>query len=133
MEYFYTKTHEWVSFYYHKVESIEKKFARVGITDFAVKELVDIVFFEFFDGILQKKIEVGQSFMILESIKIASDVYMPLTGIIIEINNELDLKKLKHNPYDEWFIKIDCTDCDEYGLMKIESYKQYISSEFNND
>ncbi|MCF8379181.1 MAG: glycine cleavage system protein GcvH [Bacteroidales bacterium] len=115
----YTKDHEWVR--------IEGEFAFVGITDFAQKELGDIVFIEVdsVDETLSKE----ETFGTIEAVKTVSDLFMPIGGLIIEFNEELESapETINSDPYDKgWIIKLkvaneaelkDLYDAREYGEM----------------
>tara|TARA_B110000093_G_C12950217_1_gene402210 strand:+ start:1905 stop:2285 length:381 start_codon:yes stop_codon:yes gene_type:complete len=113
----YTKEHEWIS--------IEGDIATVGVTDFAQGELGDIVFVEIeTEGETLAKDEV---FGTIEAVKTVSDLFMPLSGEIVEINTNLEdaPESVNENPYDAgWMVKIKLSDTSELeGLMNVESYK----------
>lgn len=113
----YTKEHEWIS--------IEGDIATVGVTDFAQGELGDIVFVEIeTEGETLAKDEV---FGTIEAVKTVSDLFMPLSGEIIEINTNLEdaPESVNEHPYDSgWMVKIKLSDTSELeGLMDVESYK----------
>jgi glycine cleavage system H protein len=113
----YTKEHEWVS--------IDGDIATVGVTDFAQGELGDIVFVEIeTEGETLAKDEV---FGTIEAVKTVSDLFMPLSGEIVEINTNLEdaPESVNENPYDAgWMVKIKLSDTSELeGLMDVESYK----------
>jgi glycine cleavage system H protein len=99
----YTNDHEWVK--------IENDFAIVGITNFAQKELGDIVYVEIES--LSQKINRGEIFGTIEAVKTVSDLFMPISGKIIEINEKLDSEPelVNNDPYgDGWMIKIKIED-----------------------
>ena len=99
----YTNDHEWVK--------IENDFAIVGITNFAQKELGDIVYIEIES--LSQKINRGEIFGTIEAVKTVSDLFMPISGKIIEINEKLDSEPelVNNDPYgDGWMIKIKIED-----------------------
>jgi glycine cleavage system H protein len=113
----YTKEHEWIS--------IEGDIATVGVTDFAQGELGDIVFVEIeTEGETLAKDEV---FGTIEAVKTVSDLFMPLSGEIVEINTSLEdaPESVNENPYDAgWMVKIKLSDTSELeDLMDVESYK----------
>jgi glycine cleavage system H protein len=113
----YTKEHEWIS--------IEGDIATVGVTDFAQGELGDIVFVEIeTEGETLAKDEV---FGTIEAVKTVSDLFMPLSGEIVEINTNLEdaPESVNEHPYDSgWMVKIKLSDTSELeGLMDVESYK----------
>ena len=99
----YTNDHEWVK--------IENDFAIVGITNFAQKELGDIVYVEIES--LSQKINRGEIFGTIEAVKTVSDLFMPISGKIIEINEKLDSEPelVNNDPYGNgWMIKIKIED-----------------------
>ncbi|MFT7100338.1 MAG: glycine cleavage system H protein, partial [Bacteroidia bacterium] len=102
----YTKEHEWIS--------IEGDIATVGVTDFAQGELGDIVFVEIeTEGETLAKDEV---FGTIEAVKTVSDLFMPLSGEIVEINTNLEdaPESVNENPYDAgWMVKIKLSDTSE--------------------
>lgn len=113
----YTKEHEWIS--------IEGDIVTVGVTDFAQGELGDIVFVEIeTEGETLAKDEV---FGTIEAVKTVSDLFMPLSGEIVEINTNLEdaPESVNEHPYDSgWMVKIKLSDTSELeGLMDVESYK----------
>ncbi|MDP8233825.1 MAG: glycine cleavage system protein GcvH [Candidatus Saelkia tenebricola] len=117
---FYTNEHEWVS--------IEGSKARIGITDYAQHSLGDITFIELPE--IGKKIEQFKQFATVESVKAASDVYAPLTGIVVEVNATLvnQPELLNSSPYEEgWFAVIEIDNIEESNkLMDASAYKKYI-------
>lgn len=96
---FYTESHEWV-------ELLEDGTALVGITDFAQHELGDLVYVNLPE--VGDKVEAGKRFCDVESVKAVSDVYAPLSGVILEVNEELmdAPEKLNTDPYGAWFVKL---------------------------
>ena len=117
---FYTKEHEWAK--------IEDNIAIVGITDFAQSQLGDIIFIEFPNiGDEFKKDDV---FGEIEAVKTVSELYIPLSGKITEINLELEdsPEKVNSDPYgDGWIIKVELSRMDEKSnLMKPSAYKELI-------
>tara|TARA_B100000073_G_scaffold159720_1_gene131923 strand:+ start:98 stop:475 length:378 start_codon:yes stop_codon:yes gene_type:complete len=117
----YTKDHEWIS--------IEGDVATVGITDFAQGELGDIVYVEIEKtGENFSKEEV---FGTVEAVKTVSDLFMPLTGEIIDINEELNEKPelVNEDPYGEgWMIKIKVNSSDISDLLNSEQYKKLVGA-----
>lgn len=117
-ELLFAKTHEWVQF-------LDGDSARLGISDFAQKELGDLVFIN-----LPEKgdaVTKGQPFSDVESVKAVSNVYSPVTGVIRAVNDKLfDHPELVNSdPYDAWFVEVeDITDRGE--LMSEEEYLQFI-------
>jgi glycine cleavage system H protein len=116
----YTKEHEWVA--------IEGDVATVGITDFAQSELGDIVFVEI--ETVGQSIGRDEVFGTVEAVKTVSDLFMPISGEILEKNAELDNapEVLNSDPYNAgWMIKIKITDASEIdSLMSADDYKQHI-------
>ena len=117
----YTSDHEWVSV----VENV----ATVGITDFAQGELGDIVFVEF--PALNSTVEKGQSAGTIEAVKTVADLYMPISGTVIAVNETLDNnpEAVNDTPYaDGWMIKIDISNQDEISdLLTATTYEDLIS------
>ena len=118
----YTKDHEWVS--------IEGDIATVGITDFAQKELGDIVYVEV--ETLDQTLEKDEVFGTVEAVKTVSDLFLPLSGEIIEFNEELGNtpESVNSDPYGAgWMIKIKVSNLDEIdSLLSDESYKELIGA-----
>ena len=118
----YTKDHEWVK--------IENEIATVGITDFAQGELGDIVYIEV-DSV-GENLESESVFGTVEAVKTVSDLFMPLSGEIIEFNSELEStpELVNEDPYNSgWMIKIKLSDLDSVSkLLDSIQYKDLISS-----
>jgi len=116
----YTKDHEWVS--------IEGNIAIVGITDFAQSELGDIVYIEV--ETLDENLSKDEVFGTVEAVKTVSDLFLPLSGKIIEFNEALDdnPELVNDSPYDEgWIIKVDISNMDEISqLLDSKSYSEII-------
>jgi glycine cleavage system H protein len=117
---FYTKEHEWIKIY--------GKMATIGITDHAQHSLGDITFVE-----LPKVGTISKQFKqiaTVESVKAASDVYAPMSGKIIKINEEIknDPAIINHSPYEKgWFIVIDISSPDEKNnLLTSSRYSEYL-------
>ena len=117
----YTKDHEWL-----KVEGNE---GYVGITDFAQGQLGDIVFVEV--NTVGETIAQGESFGTIEAVKAVSDMFMPVTGEIIEFNSAIESSPdmLNKDPYGEaWIIKIKISNPDEISaLMDAEKYQEHTA------
>ena len=119
---YYTRDHEWL-----KISGNE---AYIGITDFAQEQLGDIVYVELPEA--DDEFEQEEDFSAIESVKAASDVYMPVDGIIIEINEELldSPELLNVDAYENWIVKIEITDLDQLeGLLTSEEYEELIVEE----
>ena len=118
----YTEEHEWVK--------IEHNIATVGITDFAQGELGDIVYLEI--DTLDSEIATNEVFGTVEAVKTVSDLFMPLSGKVIETNSELEDRPelVNEDPYGEgWIIKIDISDISESSnLLSCEDYKNLVDS-----
>ena len=117
----YTSDHEWVS--------VEGIVATIGITDFAQSELGDIVFVEFPE--LNSTLEKGQSIGSIEAVKTVADLYMPISGIVIAVNENLDKnpEAVNDTPYgDGWMVKIEIANQDEISnLLAATAYYDLIS------
>ena len=117
----YTSDHEWVS--------VEGNVATIGITDFAQSELADIVFVEFPE--LNSTLEKGQSIGSIEAVKTVADLYMPISGIVIAVNENLDKnpEAVNDTPYgDGWMVKIEIANQDEISdLLAATAYYDLIS------
>ena len=117
----YTKDHEWVR--------IEDDIAYVGITDFAQGELGDIVYVEI--ETLNETIEMSDVFGTVEAVKTVSDLFMPITGEIIEINYKLESEPelVNTDPYGEgWMVKIKYDDVSQFDqLLDLNSYEKLIN------
>lgn len=118
----YTKDHEWVK--------IEGEIATIGITHFAQSELGDIVYVDV--DTLDETVERDAVFGSVEAVKTVSDLFMPLTGEIIEFNNTLEdePEKVNSDPYgDGWMIKVSFTDASEVDkLLSPDQYKELIGA-----
>lgn len=116
----YTKEHEWVL--------IDGDVATVGVTDFAQSELGDIVFVEI--ETVGQTVGRDEVFGTVEAVKTVSDLFMPLSGEILEKNAELDSapEVLNSDPYTAgWMIKIKIADASEIdSLMSADDYKNHI-------
>jgi len=118
----YTKDHEWVS--------IEGDVATVGITHFAQKELGDIVYVEV--ETLDQTLDKDEVFGTVEAVKTVSDLFLPLSGEIIEFNDDLESKpeSVNTDPYGAgWMIKVKISNSAEIdSLLSSESYKELIGA-----
>ncbi|NQS90164.1 glycine cleavage system protein GcvH [Patescibacteria group bacterium] len=119
----YTRTHEWAK--------IEGDIATIGITDFAVKQLTDLVYVEF--PSVGEKVTKDSPFGSIESVKAVSDLTSPITGEVIQVNEELPRKieLITKDPYGEgWMIKVKIKDLTELNtLMDSEKYEELIKKE----
>ncbi len=118
----YTKDHEWIK--------IEGDVATVGITDFAQGELGDIVYVEV--ETLDETLDKDEVFGTVEAVKTVSDLFLPLSGEIVEFNEALEdePEKVNTDPYGEgWMIKIKISDASEVDtLMSDDDYKALIGA-----
>jgi glycine cleavage system H protein len=115
----YTKDHEWVK--------IEGDIATIGVTDFAQKELGDIVYVEV--ETLGETLEAGEVFGTVEAVKTVSDLFMPVTGEILEFNSELESapELVNDAPYtDGWMVKVKLSGGVPADLLDAASYKNLI-------
>lgn len=117
----YTKDHEWVK--------IEGDIATVGITEFAQSELGDIVYLDI--TALGQQMKQHSVFGTVEAVKTVSDLFMPLSGKVTEVNKTLDdaPQKVNEAPYGEgWLVKMELSNVTEEiaALLKAEDYKKLI-------
>lgn len=118
----YTKDHEWVK--------IEGDTATVGITDFAQKELGDIVYVEV--ETLDQTLDKDEVFGTVEAVKTVSDLFLPLSGEIVEFNDSLETapEKVNTDPYGAgWMIKVKIANpSEESELLTADQYKELIGA-----
>lgn len=116
----YTKDHEWVK--------IEEGVATIGITDFAQGELGDIVYVDV--DTVDETLDIEEVFGSVEAVKTVSDLFMPLSGEVIEFNEALEDEPelVNSNPYGEgWMIKIKLSDDSQIeDLLSAEAYQELI-------
>jgi glycine cleavage system H protein len=113
----YTKTHEWVA--------VDGKHATIGITDYAQSQLGDVVFLEL--PKTGRKLEIGETFGVVESVKAASDLFSPIAGRISEVNEKLASKPelINSDPFGEgWILKLDVTGDLPGDLLDEDAYKK---------
>lgn len=119
----YSQSHEWVK--------VDKDIATVGITDFATKQLTDLVYVEL--PSLEGKVTKGSSFGAVESVKAVSDLCSPVSGKIIKVNEKLSMRPeiINEDPYGEgWMIKVRIEDQTELDtLVDSEEYEQLVKKE----
>jgi glycine cleavage system H protein len=117
----YTSDHEWVK--------VDGEIATIGITDFAQGELGDIVYVEV--DTLEETLDKEEVFGTVEAVKTVSDLFMPISGEILEFNESLETnpEKVNDNPYEDgWMIKIKISDASELEeLLSPEDYENTIS------
>ena len=117
----YTPTHEWVS--------LNGKTATVGITDHAQKEISDVVFVEL--AKVGRDIRQKESVMVIESVKAAFDIYTPLSGRVVAVNDKLTSKPelVNQSPYENgWLFKLECSDLGELDSLLTEDQYRNASS-----
>ena len=112
----YTKEHEWVE--------VDGDMATVGITNHAQESLGDIVFIDL--PTVGKEVKSNEELCVIESVKAASDIYAPIDGVVIEINNNLndDASIVNQDPEkDGWIFKMKISDLSQYNnLMTLDEY-----------
>ena len=117
---FYTKDHEWLK--------LDGDIATIGITDFAQKELGDMVFVDV--DWVDEELDAEEAFGTIEAVKTVSDMFMPVAGTVIELNEQLDDQPelINKDAYGEgWIIKIKVADASEVeAMLTAEQYKELI-------
>jgi len=117
---FYTEDHEWIK--------VDGDYAIIGITDYAQKELGDIVFIEI--EALDEELDRGESFGTIEAVKTVSDLFMPMAGKVVELNENLesDPEVINNDPYGEgWIIKLKITNSSQLDeLLDHSAYSKNI-------
>ncbi|HQK69865.1 MAG TPA: glycine cleavage system protein GcvH [Bacteroidales bacterium] len=118
----YTKDHEWLR--------VEGEFGVVGITDFAQGELGDIVFIEI--GTLGETLKKGEAFGTIEAVKTVSDIFMPVSGEVLEVNPEIESSPelVNKDPYGKgWMIRIKIANSTEINdLLTPEAYRTLVGA-----
>ena len=117
----YTEDHEWIK--------VEGNIASIGITDFAQNSLGDIVFVELPDT--ETNIENGSTFGVVESIKSVSDLYTPISGKVVEKNDQVEEspEKINESAFNSWLIKVELKDNSELdSLMDSKKYKDFCQA-----
>lgn len=118
----FSKDHEWVN--------VDGDRAYVGITDYAQDSLGDIVFLELAEE--GDELSAGDEFGVVESVKAASDIYAPVSGTVVEVNEDLldAPEEINANPYESWFIAIEIEDTSELDeLLDWEAYEKFCEEE----
>jgi len=119
----YTREHEWLL--------VEDKIATIGITDFAQEQLGDVVFVEL--PAVGDKVTKDEAMGVIESVKAVSDVYAPVSGKVLEVNDDLpeSTEMVNEDPYgDGWMVKIELSDPSEIAdLMSAAEYEQFVSEQ----
>ena len=126
----YTKTHEWVRL---GTDASGQKVATMGITDFALEALTDLVFVDLPE--VGREVKRGEAFGEIESVKAVSDLYSPVDGQIIEVNSAVteNLEHLSDDPYEKgWFVKIAVSsDAGLSALLDEAAYRKQCEQELN--
>ena len=119
---YYTETHEWVQ--------VDGDVATLGITDFAQAQLGDVVFLEL--PSVGRMLEAGDSFGVVESVKAASDLYSPVAGTVLEVNESLSNspETVNHDPMEAgWLIKVRLNGDPGEGLLDEAGYRSILESQ----
>ncbi len=117
---YYSDDHEWVR--------VEGNMAYIGISDYAQHEMGDIVFVELPDE--DDEFDKGDALGAIESVKAASDVLMPVSGRIVEVNEDLEdaPEKVNEDAFGAWIVKVELSDTDEIdALMDSEAYEAFVN------
>ena len=118
----YTEDHEWIA--------VDGNVATIGISDYAQEQLGDIVFVDLPE--IGRAMKKGDEAAVVESVKAASEVYAPVTGKVVEINEALQEapEKVNQSPEDGgWFMKVELDGAGQLdGLMDAAAYKDYVES-----
>ena len=112
----FTKDHEWIQF-------VDDGVGRVGITDFAQKQLGDVVYIDLPD--VGAKVKAGQAFGNIESVKAVNELYAPISGEVVEVNANLKTKpeEVNKDPHGSWMIAIKPSNPNEHGaLLSADQY-----------
>lgn len=118
----YAEDHEWVL--------VDGDVATIGIADFAQDQLGDIVYVELPEE--DDEFDIEEAFSAVESVKAAADIYMPISGKVVEINEDVmdDPALLNEAPYENWLIKVEITDNSQLDdLMNSEEYEKFLAEE----
>lgn len=126
----FSETHEWIKFSASKTKGKSEYKATIGITEYAVSKLGDLVHIELPNA--GDKLEQGIAFGEIESIKTVAELYSLITGKVAEVNDDVkeNLDLLKEDPYEDgWLIKVEFSDISEIDyLMDADAYKDYLQS-----
>ena len=115
---YYSESHEYVK--------IEGKYGYIGISDYAQHALGNVVYVDMPD--VDDEVEAGLEFGAVESVKAASDLIAPVSGVVIEVNEKLDDQPelINQDPYENWIIKVELSDKTELdSLMEADAYKAF--------
>ena len=115
----YSESHEWVK--------VEGNIAVIGVSDYAQKEMGDITYVDMPD--VDDTVNAGEEFGALESVKASSDLISPVSGTVVEVNEELEdaPEKVNEDAFGSWIIKVEMSDASELdSLMDAAAYKAFI-------
>lgn len=115
---FYSESHEYVK--------VEGNIGYVGISDYAQHALGNVVYVDMPD--VDDEIEAGSEFGAVESVKAASDLIAPVSGVVIEVNEKLDDEPelINQDPYENWIVKVEMSDKTELdSLMEADAYEAF--------
>lgn len=119
----YSREHEWVR--------VEGNIAVIGITDFAQSELGDVVYVELPEA--STEVEANNTFGVVESVKAVSDLFAPVSGVVVEANTTLEDQPelVNSEPYEDgWMIRVEMKDESELNdLLEADSYRAYVEEE----
>ena len=116
----YSESHEWVK--------VDGNMATIGVSDFAQSEMGDITYVDLPD--VDDEVTAGEEFGALESVKASSDLYSPVSGTVVEVNEDLadSPEAVNEDAYAAWIIKVEMSDPSELdALMDAASYTAFIS------
>ncbi len=119
---YYSESHEYVR--------VEGEFGYIGITDYAQHALGNVVYVDMPE--VDDDVEAGEEFGAVESVKAASDLNSPVTGVVVEVNEDLDSQPelLNHDPYKHWIIKVKISDPTELdSLMDAKAYDAFCEED----
>jgi glycine cleavage system H protein len=120
-DFYYTKDHEWAQ--------VDENIVTIGVTEFAQEQLGEVVYVELPEE--GQKVNQGESFGVVESVKAASDLYAPVSGTVIEVNSALleDPGSLNDDPMNNgWLIRIEMdTEKELANLMRVPDYRKLIN------
>jgi glycine cleavage system H protein len=119
---YYSESHEYVK--------VEGKFGYVGISDYAQHALGNVVYVDMPE--VDDEVEAGSEFGAVESVKAASDLIAPVSGVVVEVNEALDDQPelVNQDPYENWIIKVELSDETEIdNLMDAKAYAEFCEKE----
>lgn len=115
----YSESHEWVK--------VEGNVAVIGVSDYAQKEMGDITYVDMPD--VDDEVAAGEEFGALESVKASSDLFSPVSGTVVAVNEDLEdaPEKVNEDAFANWIIKVEMSDASELdALMDAAAYKAFI-------